>query len=905
MGLVMVTKKTLVVFFAFLFTVFASAAASVANAKTIYVSRSGNNNNPGTESQPVATPNKAVEIASDGDTIYLRAGTYTITQRIWIGRDGITLSSYPGERAVIEGGTSDSSTNPQSLIIIVSNNCTVQDLELKGGVYYGVKIDLDGNSSTTGNTIRRCYIHHTGRDAVKTLNADNLLIEDNEIGNTGLRESNAEGIDSIGSVGVTIRRNYVHDTASSGIYLKGGARNGLIERCRVVNAGNSGILFGQDTDPEYMRDGTPFEALNCVGRNNIVINTVGAGLGTYAGNNIQFLNNTVIDAAKVNHASLYIVTNNSDQGSRQVTFKNNLVVQFSSRPMFHILNSDVPVADSNLYYRPSGGTYKFSRETSDTFNSWQSFADWQSGLGLDRNSFVSDPQLDAASLYKPSSSSPVVDRGEALGNVSTDYSGASRPQGRSHDIGAHERGGTAPAPPPTNLPPRVTVTASATNGLAPLPVAFTSVASDPDGAVASYSWAFGDGGTSTQASPSYTYQAAGSYTARVTVTDNRGATASATVLVNVTTPSSNRPPQVRVSASTTVGTAPVNVRFTTTASDPDGQVVSYRWEFGDGGTSSLQSPSYTFQRGGSFTAKVTVRDNAGATSTAGVVINVSDGKGNTTRNIVWKNVVNARVSGNTITKTSDVRWGNSGASSSETIQSGDGFFQFTALETESERMVGLSSSDPDQHYKSITYAIHLNTGRAFFVYERGLRIGYFGDFNTNDTFKVAVESGKVKYYRNGKVFYTSAVSPTYPLMADSALMGTAATVANAIIGGSAISGTSAGAAPVVKVLAPNSGEAIKGNSKFDITWDVLGTDIWRQDIHYSLDGGETWQELASMLPGSTASYSWTVPNTKSSKARIRVVSYGAGELNAQDDCDQNFIIKKVKVKRKKNAQVSE
>ena len=56
-------------------------------------------------------------------------------------------------------------------------------------------------------------------------------------------------------------------------------------------------------------------------------------------------------------------------------------------------------------------------------------------------------------------------------------------------------------------------------------VSFSSVGSnDPDGTIASYSWDFGDGGSSTSANPSYTYTSAGTYTVNLTVTDNAGAT---------------------------------------------------------------------------------------------------------------------------------------------------------------------------------------------------------------------------------------------------------------------------------------------------------------------------------------------------------------------------------------------
>ena len=55
---------------------------------------------------------------------------------------------------------------------------------------------------------------------------------------------------------------------------------------------------------------------------------------------------------------------------------------------------------------------------------------------------------------------------------------------------------------------------------------------------------------------------------------------------------------------------------------------------------------------------------------------------------------------------------------------------------------------------------------------------------SGDRLRVAVESGVVVYSRNGSVFYTSAVAPTYPLLVDTSLHTTGATISNAFIFGS-------------------------------------------------------------------------------------------------------------------------
>lgn len=86
----------------------------------------------------------------------------------------------------------------------------------------------------------------------------------------------------------------------------------------------------------------------------------------------------------------------------------------------------------------------------------------------------------------------------------------------------------------TNQPPVAVANASATSGVAPLTVAFSSAGShDPDGVVASYAWNFGTGATSSAANPSYTYATPGSFAATLTVTDDQGLTNSSSVVINV------------------------------------------------------------------------------------------------------------------------------------------------------------------------------------------------------------------------------------------------------------------------------------------------------------------------------------------------------------------------------------
>ncbi|GBL30799.1 protease 1 [Opitutia bacterium] len=102
--------------------------------------------------------------------------------------------------------------------------------------------------------------------------------------------------------------------------------------------------------------------------------------------------------------------------------------------------------------------------------------------------------------------------------------------------------GTSPAPSATG----------GISGTAPFTVNFVgNNSSDPDGLIASYLWDFGDGTTSILSNVTKTYQAAGNYTAKLTVTDNAGATATATLLIAVgATPPPTTLKSVNVSAIT-------------------------------------------------------------------------------------------------------------------------------------------------------------------------------------------------------------------------------------------------------------------------------------------------------------------------------------------------------------------
>ena len=82
-------------------------------------------------------------------------------------------------------------------------------------------------------------------------------------------------------------------------------------------------------------------------------------------------------------------------------------------------------------------------------------------------------------------------------------------------------------------------------------------------------------------------------------------------------------PVVQGFADPATGPAPLEVQFSSTAADPDGDALIYRWTFGDGGSALGSNPVHTYTKPGSYTATVTVRDPDGNVGTDTVQITVN------------------------------------------------------------------------------------------------------------------------------------------------------------------------------------------------------------------------------------------------------------------------------------------
>lgn len=167
-------------------------------------------------------------------------------------------------------------------------------------------------------------------------------------------------------------------------------------------------------------------------------------------------------------------------------------------------------------------------------------------------------------------------------------------------------------------PLAATIVLTAANGTVPF---LTTVAAQPNGGVAPYTfaWNLGDGTNATSRSVTHVYTGAGIFGISLTVTDAVGTTTSATASVGVRAPTGSL--AVAVTATPGSAPAPLNATFVATASGGSAPYVT-TWFFGDGNYGLGSPASHRYDQPGEYTALAFVADatgRAGSNTTSLVV----------------------------------------------------------------------------------------------------------------------------------------------------------------------------------------------------------------------------------------------------------------------------------------------
>jgi len=166
------------------------------------------------------------------------------------------------------------------------------------------------------------------------------------------------------------------------------------------------------------------------------------------------------------------------------------------------------------------------------------------------------------------------------------------------------------------------------SGAPPLSVTFNDTSTG--GKVDSWSWNFGDGGTSTEQNLTHQYTTDGTYTVTLTVTNTTygSSTKTRTSYISVSTPPTPGPgsaPTAQFTASPTSGDPPLTVTFTDQSTGTP-SVYAWWWDFGDGSdTSRSQNPTHTYTTAGQYDVSLTVTNGYSEdTETKSAYINVGD-----------------------------------------------------------------------------------------------------------------------------------------------------------------------------------------------------------------------------------------------------------------------------------------
>jgi PKD repeat protein len=185
------------------------------------------------------------------------------------------------------------------------------------------------------------------------------------------------------------------------------------------------------------------------------------------------------------------------------------------------------------------------------------------------------------------------------------------------------------SPPPANIPPVALFTVDTNNAFAPLKVNFTDNSTDADGKIVSWLWEFETGSTlfsnaqTYQKIVSHIFTKSGTYPVKLTVTDDGNLTNS--YILNIVVKNNPPVPILFASPNPVLSLLPVSF-FGNNSYDTDGNITKYAWDFGDGTTiqQGTTAETHTYSKPGSYKASLTVTDNIGDSSTANLIITVTN-----------------------------------------------------------------------------------------------------------------------------------------------------------------------------------------------------------------------------------------------------------------------------------------
>ncbi len=495
---------------------------------------------------------KLIAQGTESDSIKFTSSNLTLAAGNW---DGLYFHGFNNNNSILE----------YSIV------------EYGGSNFGNIIIENEGSWPQKNITIQNCNLRSSETAGIYMTNDRiDVLISDSEFSRNMYAIRTDPATSSIGGLSnIHVLNCEIYNNTSAGI-ISGCSYNFFISENNIYN-NQRGIQLN-------------YRSKATISDNIIRANSYGIDIGSTVG---QTIKNNILDE-NYNGIYLWAVGSNSYIG-------NNTITNNSSKGIYVLSYADnIPIISNNIFYnniraiQHSLGTGTTNNITYNVFYNNDIYPQHQ-GFGVLATTnangdsvdtyfnifqdplFVSIDEL-ADSVFYLSSESPAIDAGTP---DSLDADGTIR------DLGAYYYHQGDPGVPVTDF------TSNVTSGYLPLYVQFTNTTI---GAANSYEWVFGDNTTSTQANPVHAYTIAGPYSVSLTATGPGGVdTEVKTDYITVTTP--HYPPEVSFSGSPTAGTTPLTVNFSSSVVN---DLDSLRWYFGDGGTSTIANPTYTYQDVGTY-----------------------------------------------------------------------------------------------------------------------------------------------------------------------------------------------------------------------------------------------------------------------------------------------------------------
>jgi hypothetical protein len=169
-----------------------------------YVSVDGSDSQSGTWDHPFASLQYAHNLAMPGDTIYLRGGVYQLNTAVTLTNAGssdapITVQSYPGEKAVLDGSARTTGGYYQGWVVDMNSASwnVIRDIEIRNGAEGGIVM----RGTSNNNLIENLDVHHNGRLSesegkgivLTGSGANNLLLNNDSHHNHDINSDDADG----------------------------------------------------------------------------------------------------------------------------------------------------------------------------------------------------------------------------------------------------------------------------------------------------------------------------------------------------------------------------------------------------------------------------------------------------------------------------------------------------------------------------------------------------------------------------------------------------------------------------------------------------------------------------------------------------------------------------------------